>query len=120
MDTVSSKHRLAALLGSDRVRLISDAGATDVLELEIMLSGAVATYGDSRVHVLVLTHSVASDDREWVSIAFRLPMYGLFSNASRWFLFYKMYHKGMVFDTDVARATKAVEDLLERYKRQFG
>ena len=116
MDTVSSKHRLAALLGSDRVRLISDAGATDVLELEIMLSGAVATYGDSRVHVLVLTHSVASDDREWVSIAFRLPMYGLFSNASRWFLFYKMYHKGMVFDTDVARATKAVEELLLRFE----
>ena len=116
MDTVSSKHRLAALLGSDRVRLISDAGATDVLELEVMLSGAVAAYGDSRVHVLVLTHSVSSDDREWVSIAFRLPMYGLVSNVSRWFLFYKMYHKGMVFDTDVARATKAVEKLLLRFE----
>ena len=116
MDTVSSKHRLAAILGSDRVRLISDAGATDALELEVMMSGAVATYADSKVHVLVLTHSVGSDDQEWVSIVIRLPMYGLFSNASKWFLFYKMYHKGMVFDTDVALATKAVEELLERYK----
>ena len=43
-------------------------------------------------------------------------MYGLISNASRWFLFYKMYHKGMVFDTDVARARRAVEALLERYE----
>ena len=119
MDTVPSKHRVAAILGSDRVRLISDAGATDALELGVMLSGAVATYADSKVHVLVLTHSVGSDDREWVSIAIRLPMYGLFSNASKWFLFYKMYHKGMVFDTDVARATKAVEELLERYKNNL-
>ena len=116
IDTVSSKHRLAAILGPDTVRLISDAGATDARELEVMLSGAVATHKDSRVRVLVLTHSVASDYREWVSIAFRLPMYGLISNASRWFLFYKMYHKGMVFDTDVARATKAVEELLGRYE----
>ena len=117
MEAISSKHRLAAILGSDRVRLISDDGATDVLELEVTLSGAVAAYGDSKVHLLLLSHSVASDDREWVSVAFRLPMYGTFgSNASRWFLFYKMYHKGSVFDTDVAHATKAVESLLQRFK----
>ena len=58
MDTVPPRHRLAAILGSDTVRLISDAGATDALELEVMLSGAVSTYRDSKVHVLVLTHSV--------------------------------------------------------------
>ena len=118
MDTVSSKHRLSAILGSDKVRLISDAGGTDALELEVMLSGAVATSGESRVHLLLLSHSVASDVREWVSVAFRLPMYGsaLGSNASKWFLFYKMYHKGYVFDTDVARASKAVEELLMRYE----
>ena len=116
MDTVSSKHRVAALLGSDRVRLISDAGGTDARELKVMLGGAVATSGDSRVHVLVLTHSVSSDDREWVSIAFRLPMYGSVSNASKWFLFYKMYHKGMALDTDVTRNTKAVEELFLRFE----
>ena len=118
MEAISSKHRLAAILGSDRVRLISDdGGATDVLELEVTLSGAVAAYGDSKVHLLLLSHSVASDDREWVSVAFRLPMYGtLGSNASRWFLFYKMYHKGPVFDTYVARARKAVKSLLQRFK----
>ncbi len=115
MDSVSSKHRLAALLGSDSVRLISDADATDALELEVMLSGAVATYEDSRVQVLKLTHSVSSDYREWVSIALRLPAYGLFTNASRWYLFYKMYHEGMVVDTDVARAKQAVEELLLRF-----
>ena len=113
---VSSKRRLAALLGSDRVRLMSDAGATDALELQVMLSGAIATCKDPKVRLLLLSHSVASDSREWVSIALRLPMYGIVSNASKWFLFYKMYHKGHAFDTDVARAIKAVEELLMRFK----
>ena len=116
MDAVSSKRRLAAVLGSDRVRLIADAGATDAIQLEVMLRGAVAVHGDSKVHLFLLTHSVASDDRQWVSVAFRLPMYGIFSNASKWFLFYKMYHTGYVFDTDVARAITAVERLLSRFK----
>ena len=119
MDAVSSKRRLVALLGSDNVRLMADAGATDAIELEVMLRGAVAVHGDSKVHLLLLTHSVASDDREWVSIAFRLPIYGNFSNASKWFLFYKMYHTGYVFDTDVARATTAVERLLSGFKENL-
>ena len=118
MDTASSKNRLAAILGPDRVRLITSAGSTDPLELEIMLSGAVAARGDSRVRVLLLSHSVASDDREWVSVAFRLPMYGtaLGSNASKWFLFYKMYHKGELFETDVVRAFNGVQELLVRFE----
>ena len=116
MDAVISKRRLAAVLGSDQVRLMADAGATDAIELEVMLRGAVAVHGDSKVHLLFLTHTVDSDDREWVSIAFRLPIYGNFSNASKWFLFYKMYHTGYVFDTDVARAITAVERLLSDFK----
>ena len=116
MDAISSKRRLAAVLGSDNVRLIADAGATDAIELEVMLRGAVAMHGDSKVHLLLLTHSVDADDREWVSVAFRLPIYGVFSNASKWFLFYKMYHTGYVFDTDVARAITAVERLLSDFK----
>ena len=116
MNTASSRHRLTAILGSDRVRLMADADATAALELEVMLSGAVAAHRDSRVHLLRLTHSVDSDDREWVSLAFRLPMYGFFSNASKWFFFYKIYHTGHVLDTDVARAMKTVEGLLLRFK----
>ena len=116
MDAVSSKRRLAAILGPDRVRLITSAGATDAIELEVMLRGAIAAHGDSKVQVLILTHSVASDEREWVSIAFRLPIHGIVSNASKWFLFYKMYHAGRVFETDVARAAAAVERLLSQFK----
>ena len=116
MDAVSSRRKLAAELGSDNVRMVTDAGATDAIQLEVMLHGAVAVHGDAKVRLLLLTHSVAADDREWVSIAIRLPIYGIFSNASTWFLFYKMYHTGYVVDTDVARATTAVDRLLLQFK----
>ena len=116
MITASSKDKLAAILGPDTVRLITSAGPTDPLELEVILRGAVAMHGSSKVHLLLLTHSVASDEREWVSIALRVPIYGMFSNMSKWFLFYKIYHTGYVFDTDVARATTAVERLLLQFK----
>ena len=115
-NTVSFKDKLAAILGPDHVRLIASAGPTDPLELEVMLSGAVIARGESSIRFLLLSHSVASDNRGWVSIAFRLPMYGLLSNGSKWFLFYKMYHKGDMFDTDVVRAYKAVGELLARFK----
>ena len=116
MSAGSSKHRLAAILSPDRVRLIASAGATDALELKVMLSGAVAMHDHSKVRVLILTHSVDTDDRQWTSLAFRLPMYGTFTNASKWFLFYKIYHEEPVLDTEVSRAIKTVEELLLRFK----
>ena len=116
MDVVSSRRRLVAILGSDEVHLMSDAESTASIEWEVVLRGAVAMHGGSKVNVLLLTHSVPSDYREWVSIALRLPIYGMFSNASKWLLFYKMYHTGYVFDTDVARAITAVERLFLEFK----
>lgn len=118
MDTGSPKQRLEAILGPDTVRLMSDAGAADAIELDIMLSGAVVKSSDSKVRLAILRHSVAPKDmREWVSVAFRLPVYGsLGSNMSKWFLFYKMYHTGHGVEPDVARNAKAVEELLQRFK----
>ncbi len=116
IEAASSNHRLAALLGKDNVRVITSAGAGDVPKLEVTLRGAIAMCGDSKVHVLLITHSVGSDSRQWVSVAVRLPIYGSITNASEWFLFYKLYHTGRAFDTDVAHAAKAVDDLLLQLK----
>ena len=81
-----------------------------------MLAGAVSVYVDSAVRVLIITHSVAEDDRDWVSIAFRRPRYGLISNASTWYLFYKVYHEGYIVDTDVGRALQKVRQLLAQFE----
>ena len=113
---VSSADRLKAIWGPDTVKLATSQGATDTLDLEIMLAGAVSVYGDSPVRVLMITHSVEEDYRDWVSIAFRCPRYGLISNASMWYLFYKVYHEGHIFDTDVGRSLHKVGQLLEQFE----
>ena len=111
INEILPKQRFAAVLGSESMRLMSDSNVTDMIELELMLRGAIEMFGDSKVRILQLTHSVDSDDREWVSLAFRLPVYGnvLGSNSSKWFLFYKIYHEGFVTDSDVARARRSLE-----------
>ncbi len=121
MDTSSPKQRLEAILGPDNVRLMSDASPTDAIELDVMLSGAVVESGDSRVRLLILRHSVAREDmREWVSIAFRLPVYGSRgSNVSKWFLFYKMYHPGHGVEPNVARNARGLEELLQRFENNL-
>ena len=113
---ISSADRLKAIWGPDTVRLATSQGATDTLDLEIMLAGAVSVHAESPVPVLFVTHSVAQDYRDWVSIAVRLPRYGLFSNASQWHLFYKVYHDGYIDDADVGRALGKVEELLLKFE----
>ena len=113
---VPPKQRLAAILGADAVLLFAPGSFTDFMDLEIFVSGAIATHPDAQVEVLLATHSVESDDRDWVSIAVRCRRESMISNHTRWYLFYKMYHEGFVTDSDVGRAINEVESLLVRFK----
>ena len=113
---VPSRDRLAATLGSDTVRLITSMDATDFMDLEILLTGALAVYEDSPLQVLLVTHSDDSDQRAWVSVGVRLPRYGHVSNFSRWYIFHKMYHEGIAIDSDVVVARKKVNGLLSQFK----
>ena len=113
---VTVKDRLEALLAPDTVRLITGGDATDFLDLDIFLTGAETAYSGSRLKVLRVVHSSATDSREWVSLAIRLPRHGLFSNQSKWCLYFKLYHLGTVVDSDVALARKEVTELLNRFK----
>lgn len=113
--TVSPRDRLAAILGPDRVHLQTSAASADFFDFELLLTGMVSKSTGDRVQVLRVTHSVESDSRDWVSFAIRSPIYGLWSNLSKWYLFYKMYYEGFVSDSDVARAIREVEALLSRF-----
>ena len=115
VSTALPEERLAAILGPDEVHLMSDSSAADAFQLDVLLTGAIAKSGGSKVRVLLLDHTVADDPRKWVSVSLRLPQFGtLGSNFSVWYLFYKMYHRGDVYDTDVARNISFVKQLLQR------
>ena len=116
IDSIPAEERLAAILGPDTVRLFTPGSLTDFMDLEILVAGAVATYPDSLVEMLLVTHSVESDGRDWVSIAVRSRRETHISNHSKWYLFYKLFHEGFVTDSDVGRAIKEIEGLLVRFK----
>ena len=116
MESIPAKDRLAAILGPDTVRLFTPGSFTDFMDLEILVAGAVSTYPDTPVEMLLVTHSVESDGRDWVSIAVRSRRETPFSNHTKWYLFYKMFHEGHVIDSDVGRAIREVEGMLTRFK----
>ncbi len=116
MESVPAKDRLTAILGPDTVRLFTPGNFTDFMDLELLVAGAVSTYPDTPVEMLLVTHSVESDGRDWVSIAVRSRRETLIANHSKWYLFYKMFHEGHVIDSDVGRAIREVEGLLIRFK----
>lgn len=116
MDSISAKDRLEAILGPDTVRLFTPGSLTDFMDLEILVAGAVATHPDTPVELLLVTHSVESDDRDWISIAVRSRRETSFSNHTKWYLFYKMFHEGFVTDSDVGLAIREVDELMTRFE----
>ena len=116
---VSAKQKLSALLGPDTVRQFTPGSSTDFIDLEVFVGGAVQAQADTPVEILVVTHSVESDNREWVSIAVRSRRETLIANNSRWYLFFKMYHEGPVEDSAVGHARAAVRRLLARYEENL-
>ena len=116
MDDIPATDRLAAILDPDTVRLFTPGSLGDFMDLELLVAGAVSTHPDIPTEILLVTHSVESDYRDWVSIAARFRRETLFSNLSKWYLFYKMFHKGFVTDRDVGRNIKEVDNLLTRFK----
>ena len=116
---VSARHRLSALLGPDTVRQFTPGSFTDFMDLEIFIGGAVLAQPDTPVKILVVTHTVESDDRNWVSIAVRSQRMTFMANHSRWYLFFKMYHEGPVDDSSVGHARAAVKGLLARFEENL-
>ena len=115
MVAVSPQDRLASILGPDTVQLQTSAAFGNFFDFEVWLTGMISVHDGDAVQVLKVTHSMEGDDRDWVSFAIRSPIYGLWSNLSKWRLFYKMYHEGHITDSDVARALREVEALLSRF-----
>ena len=116
MVSIPAKDRLAAILGADTVRLFTPGSFADFMDLEILIAGAVSTYPDTPIEMLIVTHSVESDGRDWVSIAVRSQRETYFTNHTKWYLFYKMFHEGFVTDSDVGLAIREVDKLLTRFE----
>ena len=113
---IRPKDRLHAVLGPDTVQLLAGGSGTDYVLLKALLSGAKEICPTSKLRILRVVHSSEEDEREWVSLAVQVPVYGWISNYSTWYLFFRLYHEGPAFDNDVVRARSEVEDLLRIFE----
>ena len=115
---VQSEGRLRALVGGDTTRLVS-SGPVDALDFKLFLQGIVPDLAeDTIIEVVRVRHSDSGRSAlTWYSLALRTPKFGLYSNFSKWWAFYKAYGIGWshMTDTEVRRAEVVVEETLREF-----
>ena len=112
---VSAKDTLAALLGNES-RVVASNDPTDAMDFEIVMVGVTSVLKDAgTIEVIRIQHSDTSDGLTWYSIAVRVPRYGLMSNLSKWWVFFKIYGEGMP-EPDLTVAANHTIRTIERFK----
>ena len=112
---IPAEERLQGLVGHERGLVVSNGPTEGTIDFPIIMNGLTSTIqqGDL-IEVLHIKHTNADDDYlTWFSLAVREARFGLFSNFSKWWVFYKAYATGPMRDTEVVRAEKCVAETLE-------
>ena len=113
---VEPEDRLRALLGGDATRLVA-SGPVDALDFRFFVKGIVPDLDeDATIEVVRVRHPDSGrSGLTWFSLAVRTPKFGLFSNFSKWWVFYKAYGIGWshITDSEVRAAELAVEGTLK-------
>ena len=115
---VEAEDRLRALLGGDTTRLVA-SGPVDALDFRFFVRGIVPDLDeDATIEVVRVRHPDSGRSwLTWFSLAVRTPKFGLFSNFSKWWVFYKAYGIGWshITDSEVRAAELVVEETLKEF-----
>ena len=115
---VEAEDRLRALLGGDTTRLVA-SGPVDALDFRFFMRGIVPDLDDdTTIEVVRVRHPDSGRSwLTWFSLAVRTPKFGLFSNFSKWWVFYKAYGIGWshITDSEVRAAELVVEETLTEF-----
>ena len=114
MNSTSHTDRLRELLGNDS-RLVASNLPWDSMDFKVVLAGLLSEHDDGEpVEVIRIRHSTDGDHLTWFSMAVRLPRFGAISNASKWWVFYKINGVGMP-EPDLLLPRKIVHDTLAEF-----
>ena len=116
MENIHSEQRLRDLVGSEEGRILGSY-PYDAFNFPMILEAAVSgATDDNRVEVVRVKHPVLDPgELTWYSIAIRTPRFGLFSNVSKWWVFYKAHGFGQMADPEVYHAERLVNESLAKY-----
>ncbi len=114
MNATSHSDRLRELLGNDS-RLVASNLPWDSMDFKVILAGLLSELDDGKpVEVIRIRHTTEGDLLTWFSMALRLPRFGAISNASKWWVFYKINGVGMP-EPDLVLPQKIVHDTLAEF-----
>ena len=114
---VSEAEKLASLLGIEN-KLVASAGPLDHEQFETIVSGLASLNRDGcPIQIVRISHTKTDYSLNWFSLAVRVPKFGLNSNASMWWVFYKIYALGTL-EPDCAIPLTRVEAVLTKFNNQ--
>ncbi len=114
VNSTSHTERLRELLGNDS-RLVASNLPWDSRDFRVVLAGLLSEHDDGEpVEVIRIRHTTDGDHLTWFSMAVRLPRFGAMSNASKWWVFYKINGVGMP-EPDLVLPQNLVRDTLAEF-----
>ena len=114
VNDTSHTDRLRELLGNDS-KLVASNRPWDSTDFKVILAGLLSEHdGGEPVEVIRIRHTTDSDFFTWFSLALRLPRFGAVSNASKWWVFYKIYGVGTP-EPDLVLPRKIVQCTLAEF-----
>ena len=114
---VSEAEKLASLLGVEN-KLVSSSGPLDHERFETVVTGLASMNRDGDpIQIVRINHTETHHGLNWVSLAVRVPKISFLSNASMWWVFYKIYALGTP-EPDCVISLGRVEEVLTKFKNE--
>ena len=115
MPVIDPEKRLRVLVGNEEGRILGSY-PIDGLDFPKLLEVVVSSIEEEhRIEVVRAKHPAPdSSTLTWYSLAIRIPRFGLFSNASKWWVFYKAHGYGPSADSEVYVAERLINESLAK------
>ena len=112
---IHPENRLRALVGNEEGRILSSY-PTDAFDFPKLLEAAAFSLeGENRIEVVRVKHPTPDfNSLTWYSLAIRVSRFGLFTNASKWWVFYKAHGYGPDADSEVYVAERLINESLAK------
>ena len=115
VSNIHPENRLRALVGNEEGRILSSY-PTDAFDFPKLLEAATSSLeGENRIEVVRVKHPAPDfNSLTWYSLAIRVSRFGLYTNASKWWVFYKAHGYGPDADSEVYVAERLINESLAK------
>ena len=112
---LTGKDKLIALMGNE-TRLVASNDFRGGQKLCIVVAGIASTLRDGeKIEIIKITHPSDNDNTSDVSLAVRVEKVNAIANTSMWWVFYRAYTIGRIFESDQKRLYREIKDTFAEF-----